>query len=242
MTTDSKDTPAAPAVGIPVQRPVGRPVEQATNACGPALRPILFSAPMVRALLSGTKTQTRRPLRPGTWWTPEHGVIRMAPAGLACTGFALVPCPYGQPGDRLWVREAFSGSIAYERHGYPLLEWGNKIWFWADGNPQRGDWTKPRPSIHMPRHLSRITLEVTEVRVERLQDISEADAQAEGIAYSERFNGYCIGEAEHFNSHDPRLSYFSLWESINGPGSVEAIPWVWVVEFRRIQQEDSSNA
>lgn len=86
----------------------------------------------------------------------------------------------------------------------------------------------------MPRWASRITLEITGVRVERLQEISEADALAEGIEYSERFNGYCIGMAEHFNSHDPRQSYFSLWEAINGPGSVEVNPWVWVVEFKRV--------
>ena len=185
-------------------------------------RPILFSAPMVRALLAGTKTQTRRPLRAGTWFDAQHGVIRMAPAGLACTGFAPVACTYGQPGDKLWVREAFSGSIAYERHGYPLKEWGNKIWYWADGNPQRGDWTKPRPSIHMPRHLSRITLELTEVRVERLQDISEADALAEGVANSLRLPG---GRFANEN-------YAHLWDAINGPGSWDANPWVWVVAFK----------
>ena len=87
--------------------------------------------------------------------------------------------------------------------------------------------------MFMPRWASRILLEVTGVRVERLQAISDADALAEGIVYSERFNGYCIGEAEHFHSHDPRQSYFSLWEAINGPGSVEADPWVWCVSFRR---------
>lgn len=196
-----------------------------------AERPILFSAPMVRALLACTKSQTRRVVKDTGLYAIDAAIHGPETAARELLALAT-RCPYGTPGDRLWVREAFSGSIAYERHGYPLLEWGNKIWFWADGNPQRGDWTKPRPSIHMPRHLSRITLEVTEVRVERLQDISEADAQAEGIAYSERFNGYCIGEAEHFNSHDPRLSYFSLWEAINGPGSVEANPWVWCVAFK----------
>ena len=97
-------------------------------------------------------------------------------------------------------------------------------------------WWK-RPAIHMPRAASRITLGITGVRVERLQDISEADALAEGIEYSELFKGYCIGMAEHFNSHDPRQSYFSLWEAINGPGSVEANPWVWVVEFKKLEQQ-----
>lgn len=197
-------------------------------------RPILFSAPMVRALLAGTKTQTRRPLREGAWLDPKEGVIRMCSVGNGVTGFQSVACPYGAPGDQLWVREQFAGSIAYERHGYPLREWGNKIWYCADGEPRSGQWTRPRPSIHMPRSLSRITLELTDVRVERLQDISEADAQAEGIAYSERFGGYCIGEAQHFHSHDPRESYWSLWEAINGPGSVEANPWAWCLSFKRV--------
>lgn len=211
-------------------------------------RPILFSAPMVRALLAGTKTQTRRPLRAGTWFDAQHGVIRMAPAGLACTGFAPVACTYGQPGDKLWVREAFSGSIAYERHGYPLKEWGNKIWYWADGNPQRGDWTKPRPSIHMPRHLSRITLEVTAVRVERLQSISEVDALAEGIStvrtqawdrehfpvWRDQFDRACASGNKPPIGPTPRQSYRALWEQINGQGSWDKNQWVWVVSFKRV--------
>ena len=206
-------------------------------------RPILFSAPMVRALLAGTKTQTRRVAKhphvlsakrinsyPGH--TLFYCTLQETVVGAASVG--AVACPYGVPGDQLWVREQFAGSIAYERHGYPLREWGNKIWYCADGEPRSGQWTRPRPSIHMPRSLSRITLELTDVRVERLQDISEADAQAEGIEYSERFGGYCIGEAQHFNSHDPRESYWSLWEAINGVGSVEANPWVWALSFKRV--------
>ena len=186
---------------------------------------------MVRALRAGTKTQTRRPLREGAWWTPEHGLIRQASAGLACTGFAPVACPYGAPGDRLWVREAFSGSIAYERLNYLLREWGNKIWYWADGNPQRGDWTKPRPSIHMPRHLSRINLEITGVRVERLGQITEDDAIAEGIVQMP-CGGYGLPDGEHYHAASARASYLSLFESINGPGSVAADPFVWVIEFK----------
>jgi len=171
-------------------------------------RPILFSAPMVRALLAGTKTQTRRALRDGTWWTPEHGVIRMAPAGLACTGFAHVACPYGKPGNRLWVRETWA------QHGLRAV-------YRADGDERptgAGAW---RPSIHMPRKLSRITLEVTGVRVERLQDISTSDCWAEGIPSSPDV--------------DPLHEYRDLWESINGTGSWDANPWVWVVEFKRLE-------
>lgn len=190
-------------------------------------RPILFSAPMVRAILAGTKTQTRRALRPGTWWTAEHGVIRMAPAGLACTGFAPVACPYGAPGDRLWVRETWKLAT-------PLM--GTGLWPFYRATAHKWDvegkgW---KPSIHMPRKYSRITLEVTNVRVEQLQDISDSDALAEGIV--ETHDGYGLPDGSHFNAADPRDSYFSLWEAINGVGSVEANPWVWVVEFRRAAQ------
>jgi len=208
---------------------------------GPALRPILFSAPMVRALLAGTKTQTRRPLRSGTWWTPEHGVIRMAPAGLACTGFALVPCPYGKPGDRLWVRETFA---KIDGQTQPWIETDYRATYkhgarLGDALGIKKRWT---PAIHMPRAASRITLEVTSVRVDRLQDISEADACAEGVDLQPRLVGYSKASGCRWGPQDPRAAFCDLWEQINGRGSWEANPWVWVVEFRRIQQEDRSNA
>ena len=196
-------------------------------------RPILFSAPMVRALMAGTKTQTRRPLRDGTWLDPKEGVIRMCSVGNGVTGFQSVACPYGVPGDQLWVRETWAHHV--QAQSAERDEDGPFVYA-ADG-PQAlqarlaSKWT---PGIHMFRWASRITLEITAVRVERLQDISEADAQAEGIEYSERFGGYCIGEAQHFNSHDPRESYWSLWEAINGPGSVEANPWAWCISFKRV--------
>ena len=188
-----------------------------------AERPILFSAPMIRALMAGTKTQTRRVVKDTGLYAIDAAIH--GPETAARELLALASrCPYGLPGHKLWVREAFSGARAYEMHGYPLKEWGNKIWFWADGNPQRGDWTKPRPSIHMPRHLSRITLEVTEVRVERLHDISRGDAMAEGCAFANMAAG-----------PDPRDWYRDLWASINGPSSWESNPWVWCVAFRVVR-------
>ena len=190
-------------------------------------KPILFSAPMVRALLTGTKTQTRRAVKI-THRTPGLVSCLEPPAGLKTRpGLAAELCPYGQPGDRLWVRESFSGARAYETHGYPLKEWGNKIWFWADGNPQRGDWTRPRPSIHMPRHLSRILLEVTAIDVERLQDISAEDATAEGVDFA----GH---SPEILRDYSPDERFSMLWETINGDGSWNSNPWVWVVEFKRV--------
>lgn len=172
---------------------------------------------------------------------------------------------YGLPGDRLWVRETWGyfdpddtgedyddehetagpGPVAFcdelLQEGHPLRDfWRRRVAYkamFAEGKYGAGPVgpKKWRPSIHMPRWASRITLEITGVRVERLQDISEADAQAEGIEYSERFRGYCIGQAEHYNSHDPRNSFWSLWDSINGAGTVQANPLVWVIEFKRLE-------
>jgi hypothetical protein len=131
-------------------------------------------------------------------------------------------CPYGQPGDRLWVREAWSPTNPIS---YGML-------YRADfDTPSVGRW---KPSIHMPRWASRITLEVTEVRVERLQDISEVDALAEGIVQLGD-GGYGLPAGEHYHAADPRQSYFSLWEEINGPGSVESDPWVWAVSFKVVK-------
>ena len=213
-------------------------------------RPILFQGAMVRALLAGTKTQTRRVVK-----YAEHieQFERNADGSFyydyldeldpAYVRSREVPCPYGRPGDRLWVREAFSGHYLMDADdefpGMPPRDWpvDSPIWYWADGEPTHGDWTRPRPSIHMPRWASRITLEITGVRVERLQDISEADAIAEGIERDVQpgdpaplWRNYSTGNT----TISPVYSYETLWQSINGPGSWDASPWVWVVEFRRL--------
>ena len=190
--------------------------------------PIRFSGPMVKAILDGSKTQTRRVVK-----QDRDGLLDCKPTPAWDAFWQCVACPYGKPGDRLWVRETFGiddedGAVLYFADP-DTAQNAEHARICEDRYPRR------RPSIHMPRWTSRILLEITGVRVERLQDISEADAQAEGIEYSERFEGYCIGMAEHYHSHDPRLSYASLWESINGPDSWAANPWVWVVEFRRIE-------
>lgn len=175
-------------------------------------RPILFSAPMVRAILAGTKTQTRRVVKPqpaGPWAAPGK-----------------TACPYGLPGDRLWVKETIRKTGEYPG-GYSTSE------YVADGTPTVADaWPWQRRtlvSIHCPRGLSRITLEVTGVRVERLQDISHADADAEGCRGRRSADpalGFTITPRERFNA---------LWEQINGAASWAANPWVWVVEFKRVQ-------
>jgi hypothetical protein len=213
-------------------------------------RPILFSAPMVRALLDGSKTQTRRVAK-GVHCV--HAKTGEALQGLDSSG-PRIPCPYGQPGDRLWVRETHAPQAdcwgSWERWlrgaggEAPILHYA------ADFKPFQNDngfvIRKPfiekwRPSIHMPRWASRIDLDVTGVRVERLQDISAADAKAEGIE-SQYENGpwrnygregYWFPEGK---DTAPMLSYRSLWEQINGAGSWAANPWVWVVDFRRIKE------
>ncbi|MEN9419703.1 MAG: hypothetical protein RI988_3324 [Pseudomonadota bacterium] len=215
-------------------------------------RPILFSAPMVRALLAGTKTQTRREVKvPGVksnlWGGPLNyrgvAIVRADVDYLSVPGVGSVFCPYGQPGDRLWVREAWD-FIPEGDSGTPSCA---GIRYWADAgyelrtppsnyNPMLYGKERVRPSIHMPRWASRITLEVTGVRVERLQDISEADAQAEGV--TPKWEPGCSGRLMEafggFSFRPAASAYAELWEQINGPGSWDANPWVWVVEFKRV--------
>ena len=169
-------------------------------------RPILFSGPMVRALLDGSKTQTRRVIK------PRHLAFFNQNAAAMLNDWNERPLPYGKPGDRLWVRETWHDASS-SLHSCALYR--------ADGIDLH--WDKWTPSIHMPRWASRITLEITSVRVERLQDISEADAQAEGITSAECLE--CDGFVNAFSK---------LWEQINGPGSWDANPWVWAIEFRRL--------
>ncbi|MCA3109876.1 MAG: hypothetical protein ING91_19265 [Rhodocyclaceae bacterium] len=181
-------------------------------------RPIIFSAPMVRAILDGTKTQTRRV------WKMPRGCEWYAEMGGEQAGWFVDPdcpwwlhvnecrCPYGRPGDRLWVREAWltvDGESAFYRADYA-----------PDAKGERDHGVSWRPAMFMPRWASRIELEVTDVRVELLQDINAEDAWREGVAYSPDV--------------DPVQGYRELWEQLHGPGAWDANPWVWVVEFRRL--------
>jgi hypothetical protein len=212
-------------------------------------RPILFSAPMVRALLDGSKTQTRRVIKPHPrddafclldhgdgWWPYRSEDGESANVDNMEYPFA---CPHGQPGDRLWVRETWAARPDYD-HVPPLQCGDEAIWWRASlsAHPEGyaacfGKW---RPSIHMPRWASRILLEVVSVRVERLNDCSEADAVAEGC--TKNHNGYYWGGPHPVNGTKQmataRKAYCDLWESINGAGSWAANPWVWVVEFKRV--------
>ena len=207
-------------------------------------RPILFSAPMVRAVLKGSKTQTRRVVKPqppaGHNWAgwcvcstyrADEGKATWAAGSMPRLLDAhRVPCPYGMPGDRLWVREAWRALRRFDSMPPLDIEWRSMVAYEADTptgdyrQAPHGRMGKLRPPIHMPRWASRITLEVTGVRVERLQDISSEDSLAEGI--------YPTSTGLYPGS--PRAAYRNLWEEINGPGSWDTNPWVWVVEFRRL--------
>jgi len=223
-------------------------------------RPILFSDAMVRAILAGTKTITRRVLTPQPHEeTGPISVGRYHPTvvrrGLeepgderfgAHTSEQSWPCPYGEPGDRLWVREAWSyyGGDEYLYQCDPMAvgfrasdDFGGRLIPGCRSIPG-GRW---RPSIHMPRWASRLTLEVTSVRVERVQSITEDDARAEGCSGHDPepvAEGGTIYAMKGRSSAPSPLAHFrALWDSINGarPGCSWAdSPWVWVVGFRRV--------
>lgn len=176
-------------------------------------RPILFQGAMVRALLDGSKTQTRRVVKKPN---PDMYFPRDMQGQMA------MHCPYGQPGDRLWVRETWAYHVM--AMGSVRDELGPWVYA-ADGSvaQQARLCDRWRPSIHMHRAASRITLEVTGVRVERLQDISEADSIAEGIEQHPK--GLWLPCAEKGKAHvSPQRAYRDLWQSINGSGSWDANP------------------
>lgn len=235
-------------------------------------RPILFSGEMVRAILDGRKTQTRRifkfhPEDDGFVFNEKGWPYRSESDGEGLIDMCEIPykCPYGKKGDRLWVRETWYCDHVFERDYdktgrlslYSLTEkeceneWRGKndehMYFKADtpsGDFQKaGYWAEPgshwKPSIHMPRWASRINLEITNVRVERLQDISEEDAKAEGIKrQTPEHNGpmkYTINlDYGSFNQPTAKECFKGLWENINGEDSWDQNPWVWVIEFKRV--------
>lgn len=243
-------------------------------------RPILFSGPMVRAILECRKTVTRRTLAnqmsAGWHLHPEHPLGTITSGNSKKSRFGaiirreisegsgkfehhVIPCPYGEAGARLWVRETWGVvSHIWNEHG-DMVDWapdrpaaairelpfgrgyysghviyaadGGHEWVGDDdgGGEPRSAW---HPSIHMPRAVSRILLEITGVRVERLQAITEEQASAEGVQKDHR-KWFRSDEGGH--AHPCAVDAFAdLWCSINGPESWGANPWVWVVEFKRV--------
>jgi hypothetical protein len=213
-------------------------------------RPILFSAPMVRAILDDSKTQTRRIVKGVPMWGAEHDaqwhphvLPPDSPGGEFSwwegpahgpSNYFWARCPYGEPGERLWVRETWMRQERQILYRADLDDCGQCLAYGiASGCPSstqlrvtpKETWI---PSIHMYRAYSRITLEVTDVRVQRLQAIGELDALAEGIPpnpFREESEPVELGCAKDFAD---------LWEQIHGPGSWDLNPWVWCVSFKRV--------
>lgn len=216
-------------------------------------RPILFSSPMVRAILEGRKTQTRRIMKNKPNIDPQTGDWLIKNSDDSEEVFPIeqwikiqkmLHCPYGQSGDRLWLRETWRRSDWPTGHPYEYRATAKQ-----DGTQEDGPW---RPSLFMPREACRILLDITNVRVERLRDITDSDAISEGIesfrpvpgdgepvtryrdymAEKKFLNGKSV---QKFPFTSPIDSFFSLWEYINGPESVEQNPFVWAVEFNPIK-------
>jgi hypothetical protein len=212
---------------------------------------------MVEAILKGTKTQTRRIKRLETinnnpnWWRFDGYDKDLDVFFFEALSHQLEPldqyndvkCPYGKVGDVLWVRETF----CLTQPGHPeTYHFGYKAYnplqpYSPDAASEKYDYSTPdvwKPSIHMPKEACRIFLEITDVRVERLNDISEDNAKAEGIEeihpapYLIRYKDYMSNELIEY----PESSFMSLWESINGKGSWDLNPFVWVVEFKQIDK------
>ncbi|EIW9048373.1 TPA: hypothetical protein OS528_004314 [Klebsiella pneumoniae] len=208
-------------------------------------RGMIFNGEMVRAILDGRKTQTRRPIK---WKQTRFTEIGEREDGSkwpwsedaehACDFWH--PCPFGAVGDRIWVRETWA-RYNIDQNSHDLAYRATTPAYW----PEEGRW---RPSIHMPRWASRILLEITNVRIERLNAISPEDAESEGLECT-NFTGF--GDEPGLPSYPEPDVYFDplkkqwkeyppeafagLWESIYGEGSWKANPWVWVIEFKRVE-------
>lgn len=217
-------------------------------------RGMIFNGEMVRAILDGRKTQTRRPLKwkqtrfteigereDGSNWPWSEDTEKV------CDHWH--PCPFGAVGDRIWVRETYQGPLFDYEHMESYLEDSSKFEkpdfciYRADGKPAPEFYDADdnlhcgwRPSIHMPRWASRITLEITDVRVERLNGISETDAEAEGTNMEALFDSQdcydCIADHNMTGRPTAKGAFKYLWESIYGEENWQANPWVWVIEFK----------
>lgn len=245
-------------------------------------RPIIFSGESVRAIQDGRKTMTRRVVKP-RYRDDESGFnVCSCPAtnevwvekadeegGDFEEGTRFVPCPYGQVGDRLWVKEVWRDRFgtAYANYGtgnaYPIDDI-REVDYKSGGNgyfiggcifrddelsAKWAEWSKWKSPLFMPRWASRILLEITDIRVERVQDVSEEDAIAEGIEFDSGWEeecgeGYTTGEGwmnyktQDFSCESAKESYHTIWDSLNAKRGYpwESNPWVWVVSFKVVQK------
>lgn len=198
-------------------------------------RGMIFNGEMVRALLDGRKTQTRRTVKPQP---DEDGLAKVTNGPWVDTSERNYRCPFGAAGDRIWVRETFQGPLfdydlmdSYCKDPTPF-EKPEFCVYKADGVPAPEFYDADdelhccwRPSINMPRWASRILLEITNVRVERLKSISDGDAIREGCSTADMKSGDCVADV-----------FARLWASIYGDESWNSNPWVWVIEFKRIEE------
>jgi hypothetical protein len=217
-------------------------------------RPVIFNGEMVRAILEGRKTQTRRALN---WKRQPYTEMSERDDGSLWPwaedgergGDIWFPCPFGEVGDQLWVRETFMDltgtgieATTGKFEGYAYRADSPPGSYGDESRKEYGlKWT---PSLHMPRKACRILLEITAVRVEQLNDISEEDARAEGVRVvkvredGERYCDYLSPEINHYRR--PSDSFISLWASIYGEESWQDSPWCWVIEFKRVGGSDAS--
>lgn len=222
---------------------------------GVSERPILFNGEMVRAILEGRKTQTRRVIKLCHEGYPYYQIWKH----LSGDGFGYatesrdghfykgaIRCPCGKPGDRLWVRETWYCDHFLELG--TVEDWKKELYYRADVPSGRfedaGYWAEPgpsswKPSIHMPRWASRITLEITDIRVERVQDITYRDCEAEGLEHPGRGIWTVPGTDETFR--EGYLGFKYLWDSINAKRGFgwNVNPWVWVVEFKKLNPKNN---
>jgi len=209
--------------------------------------PILFITPMVQAILNGTKTQTRRVVKPQPEYQLQYGMLEELwfdtdDENQVLTGIGW-NCPYGKVGDLLYVRETFYAWGYWKKNGltktgkqkWKFIDDSDVIYKYEDSKPhcirknsfRQFGWYK-RNSLFMPKAAARLWLQITGIRVERLQAITEADAKAEGVKWTSRQGYKNYNDVEEANCfHFPSSSFKSLWHKINGPESWDANPYVW---------------
>ncbi|WP_312330037.1 hypothetical protein [Atlantibacter hermannii] len=229
-------------------------------------RGMIFNEYQVRALLDGSMTQVRRVIHsgaknmqarghevisyrePGDKWYGDY-VYSMRDRSGVWQDFTneqfLAKCPHGVAGDRLYVRETFSHLHQFNFFDPAVPHEVPDFWYWADGEPEWGDWTRPQSGAVMPREASRITLEITSVRAERLQAADEScllDQLGDMLEHCDSVAGRAFNHAEHHAIAGvpvgmcPEMHGFKAWwDKVNGAGSFDSNPWVWMIEFKRVE-------